>query len=405
MAMPVISTETGEAIAAVVLGFRAGDRPSAGAAEGVLGGIWAEGRLDLPGVPQEARDTLERRIAGLAGRAERGRVDGALLGGRFLAFYWRIGRGSRYPAAYELAVYPLAELSARQRTLAWEFGGAWALVVAGAFGASRFLSGRLSAPVERLEVDSLENRRMRQRAEEALEFKSRELQRSERFSADASHQLKTPVTVLRAGLEELLAGDQLGSDARREVSGLVHQTYRLGGVIDDLLLLSRMDAGRLQIQFGALDLSHLVDSLVDDLGALPDPGAPEVLAEVDRGLWVAGERRYAALILENLLENARKYNRPGGRISVRALREGGDVRVAVGNTGAPIPEASRAHIFERFHRGAVGENVPGHGIGLNLARELARLHGGEILLVRSDGEWTEFELRLRAAPAPGEAPR
>jgi signal transduction histidine kinase len=71
--------------------------------------------------------------------------------------------------------------------------------------------------------------------------------------------------------------------------------------------------------------------------------------------------------------------------------------VAIGNTGRPIPPSAQEHIFERFHRGAVGENVPGNGIGLNLARELARLHGGDLLLARSDGDWTVFEVRFRLA--------
>lgn len=71
--------------------------------------------------------------------------------------------------------------------------------------------------------------------------------------------------------------------------------------------------------------------------------------------------------------------------------------MVIANTGPAIPAAARGHIFERFHRGAVGENVPGYGLGLNLARELARLHRGELSLTRSDLEWTEFELTLPRA--------
>ena len=270
---------------------------------------------------------------------------------------------------------------------------------------SQLLSRRLSEPVEKLAIDSLESRAHWRQAEAALELTSQELQRSARFSADASHQLKTPVTVLRAGLEELLAGEELGAEARAEISRLVHQTFRLASVIEDLLLLSRMDAGRLKIQFANLDLSLLLDRVLDDLSALPDPPRLSVDSEIAPSLWISGERRFAELILQNLLENARKYNREGGRIRLAARAEGEWAVVSVGNTGAPIPRESQAHIFERFHRGAVGENVPGHGIGLNLARDLARLHGGDLRLSRSDADWTEFELRLRLeAPAGGGTP-
>jgi signal transduction histidine kinase len=72
------------------------------------------------------------------------------------------------------------------------------------------------------------------------------------------------------------------------------------------------------------------------------------------------------------------------------------VRVRVANTGTPIAQAAREHIFERFHRGSAGENIPGHGLGLNLAQELARLHQGELELIRSDEQWTEFEVRFQS---------
>src|SRR5690606_13685185 len=115
------------------------------------------------------------------------------------------------------------------------------------------------------------------------------------------------------------------------------------------------------------------------------------------GLRVLGEKRYTAMILQNLLENARKYNQPGGRIRIAANVGDEDVSIAITNTGRLIPPEARTRIFERFHRGAIGENVPGYGLGLNLARELARLHGGDLKLVRSDTNGTEFEVRFRLA--------
>ena len=177
----------------------------------------------------------------------------------------------------------------------------------------------------------------------------------------------------------------------------MHQTFRLASVIEDLLLLSRMDAGRLKIQFSRVDLSLLLGALRDDLSALPNPLGLSVESDAPAGLWVEAEKRYVELILGNLLENAWKYNRAGGAIRIAARREGESICVTIGNNGSIIAEESREVIFERFHRGAVGEDVPGHGIGLNLARELARLHGGDVRLVCSDGVWTVFELRLRSA--------
>jgi len=287
-------------------------------------------------------------------------------------------------------------LLARQRQLRWQIVGAGAILLLGAFGASQFASTRLSVPVEKLAVDSAENRVQRERAEAALERTSKELQRSARFSANTSHQLKTPVTVLRAGLEELRAHENLTAEGREEVAALIHQTFRITSIIEDLLLLSQMDAGRLQINFGSVDLTHLIQAQLDDLSALPDDADVEVESDCPP-MQIAGEKHYVALILQNLLENARKYNRPGGRIRIRCREEGAWAVLTIANTGRSIPQPAREHIFERFHRGAVQEDVTGHGLGLNLARELARLHGGDLRLIRSDENWTEFEVRFRLA--------
>ena len=158
-----------------------------------------------------------------------------------------------------------------------------------------------------------------------------------------------------------------------------------------------MDAGRLQIEFSPVNLSELIEGLRDDLGAQAEGFAFEIETDFPSGLRISGEKRYTAIILQNLLENARKYNRRGGRIRIAARVDGDSVLLMVGNTGGVIPPAAQEHIFERFHRGVVGENVPGHGLGLNLARELARIHGGDLRLVRSEDGWTEFEVRFRLA--------
>jgi len=406
IAVPIISTETDEAIAALVLGFKPVELGASGAGEGMHSGIWVGGRLHLLLLVESVRTALGHEIARAIGseRNEYGftvQVDGV----PHLLFYKRLNPDSQYPPAYEVCIFPLTDLLARQRQARWQILGAGALMLFVGFAASHYSSARLSVPVEKLAVDSEVNRAGRERAETALEQTNVELQRSVRFSADASHQLKTPTTVLRAGLEELLARENLPPEMREEISELIHQTYRLTSVIEDLLLLSRMDAGRLQLAFAPVNLSQLIEAELDDFGAQPNTLDLAIEPEFPPMLQVVGERRYTTLILRNLLENARKYNRPGGRIRITARAEGEEVRLIIGNTGRPIPPDAQERILERFHRGSAGENVPGHGLGLNIAHELARLHGGGLRLVRSNEGWTEFEMRFRLAkltpvPAP-----
>jgi signal transduction histidine kinase len=328
-------------------------------------------------------------------RAERSlRIE--LNDGPHLLFYKQLNPNSQYPPAYEICIYPLKDMLTRQRQLRWQILGSGAILLAGALAVSHFAAGRLSVPVTKLEHDSAENRAERERAETALEKTSQELQRSARFSANTSHQLKTPVTVLRAGLEELRMHENLTAEGREEIAALIHQTFRITSIIEDLLLLSQIDAGRLQIAYSTVDLSHLIEAQMDDLSTLPDAANVEVESDCPE-VQIAGEKHYVALILQNLLENARKYNRPGGRIRISCRTESDWAILTVGNNGRSISSPAREHIFERFHRGAVGEDITGHGLGLSLARELARLHGGDLRLLRSDEDWTEFEVRFRLA--------
>ncbi len=397
LAMPIISTETGEPIGALCLGFEAAEFGRRHAGGDIRNGIWVSGSLLLPGLGKSDQDTLTREVNR---EIREGASDVSFqvpLGGTsHLVFYKQLNPGSLYPPAYEVALYPLGAAHARLGQIRRHVIVAGGVLLALGLLASHLIARRLSKPVEKLAVTSEEERVARERAQADLAATAAELQRSARFSADASHQLKTPVTVLRAGLEALLSRDDFTPDVYDEVSQLLHQTYRITGVINDLLLLSRMDAGRLQIEFQPFNLSQLLAEWMDDISALPDDLQIRLKTNIAPQLMILGEKGYIALIVQNLLENARKYNVPGGEICVAAEQRGGSVFLTVENTGRPIPTEAQAHIFERFHRGGVGENVPGHGLGLNLARELARLHGGDVRLVRSDANWTEFEVRFRA---------
>jgi signal transduction histidine kinase len=403
LATPILSTETGEVISALVVGFKPFEGVGKRAAAGLKSGIWVNGRLYLPGLRESAQLALSDEIARTVSKSDQteNNFNVTVNGAPQLLFYKPLNLESVFPRAYEICIYPLAGSIAQQDRLRWQIGGAGALLLLGGFVASHFVAARLSVPVEKLVVESEEDRAQRKCAEAALALTSEELKRSARYSADASHQLKSPVTVLRAGLDALLAREDFKPEVYHELSGLLHQTYRLTGVIDDLLLLSRMDAGHLQIEAEPVNISQLIEEWLDDLAALPDSPDVKIEKQFQAELYIAGEKRYTSLIVQNLLENARKYNRPGGRIRVTAQSERSKVVVTIGNTGRPIAGSAQPHIFERFHRASVRSPVSGHGLGLNLARQLARLHGGELKLVQSTDDWTEFELRLRVAqPAP-----
>ncbi len=210
MALPILSTETGEVISALVVGFKPYEVVDKGT--GLKSGIWVGGRLHLPSLPKSAQLEIEKDIAQAVGKGDDAqnslnvRIDGVPQ----LLFYKPLNPGSLFPRAYEICVYSLANSIAQQRRLSWQIGGAGALLLLLGFGASHFIAARLSAPVEELAVDSEKNRA-------ALASRSEELERSARYSADASHQLKSPVTVLRAGLESLLNREDFKPEVYHEL--------------------------------------------------------------------------------------------------------------------------------------------------------------------------------------------
>lgn len=222
----------------------------------------------------------------------------------------------------------------------------------------------------------------------------RSFEQSARFSADASHHLKTPIAVLRAGVEEILADIECSESTQARAEGLIHRIHHLSSVVDNLLLLSRADAGRLELAKAEFDLGEVLEGILDDALTLAEPLDLKVEADVPKHLLLTADRTFVAVIAQNLVENAIKYNTPGGRIRVGARAVNGAVEITVGNTGEGIPKDRTAQLFERFYRVRGGERVPGQGLGLSIARELARAHDGDVELVRSDGSWTEMRMRL-----------
>ncbi|MEP6685725.1 MAG: ATP-binding protein [Verrucomicrobiota bacterium] len=222
----------------------------------------------------------------------------------------------------------------------------------------------------------------------------RSFEQSVRFSADASHQLKTPITILRAGIEEILIDPESPPKQQARAEELLHQTHQLTSVAENLFLLARADAGRLDLRCKEFDLREVLDGVLDDVSAVAEPRNITLEADVPAHLPLVADRWSVAVIAENLVENAVKYNVPGGHIRVVARLVNGNVEVTVANKGAPIPREQAPHIFERFFRARGDGRTPGHGLGLSIARALTTAQGGELELVRSDAEWTEFQLRL-----------
>lgn len=258
----------------------------------------------------------------------------------------------------------------------------------------RNLQERLPAPAAEDEIAGLVDV-----LNQTFDRLERSFEQSMRFSADASHHLKTPLCVLRAGIEEILTDPTTPAKNQSRADALLHQIHQLTSISENLLLLARADAGRLEVQREEVDLAAMLEGVCDDARALAEAEGITVEVQMPKQLRVIGDRRWIALTLQNLLENAIKYNQRNGAICIYAENTNGTVEVRIRNSGPGIPPERAAHIFERFYRARADARIFGSGLGLTIADELTKAQGGALDLVRSDSEWTEFRLRSPAPPA------
>lgn len=223
-----------------------------------------------------------------------------------------------------------------------------------------------------------------------------------RFSADASHELKTPLTVMQGELENALQAAAPGSREQQVFTNLLEETQRLKTITRGLLLLAQADAGQLKLAPEDIDLGAMIEAMIEDARILAGDADLSFQTKLAPGVRVQGDRILLHTALFNLLSNAVKYNETGGRVSVEMTAIAGPVTVTVGNTGPGIPEVEQPKLFGRFHRGdrTRGQPVEGMGLGLSLAREIARAHRGELVLSESRPGWTCFTLTLKSAPTP-----
>jgi hypothetical protein len=160
IAVPIFSTDTGDIISALVIGFKPFELEGKGASAGMKSGIWVNGRLHLSSLPKSAQPPLNDKIADALTKSDRMQNNFlvSIEGAPQLLFYTRLNPASLFPPAYEICVYPIANSMAQLHRLRWQIGGAGALLLLGGFVASNFVAARLSAPVEKLAVESERDR-------------------------------------------------------------------------------------------------------------------------------------------------------------------------------------------------------------------------------------------------------
>lgn len=221
------------------------------------------------------------------------------------------------------------------------------------------------------------------------------------FVANVSHELRTPLSLIKSTVETLLDGAKDDPVARDRFLAIIDRhASRLGLLIEDLLLLSSLDSGRIELRLEHLMLKDAVQEMLDDLAGAAAERRATLQNQVDAGIVVRADAGRLRQILANLLENAIKYGREGGQVEVGAqVLSGGWVQVSVRDDGPGIPAEARERIFERFYRAdkARTRAQGGTGLGLAIIKNLVAAHGGDVRVESAEGRGTVFYFKLPAA--------
>lgn len=287
------------------------------------------------------------------------------------------------------------------------------VALSGAWISGRVLRplGALTRSVERVRADHLGDRVPVPAAKDELQrltlvFNAmldrlqKSFEQARRFAADASHELRTPLTIVRGEIDSLMRAPGITDGHREKLVSVQEEIARLHHITDNLLLLARFESGAERFPMQEFEFSALVAEACEDVEVLATSRDIRIEGGRPPLAMILGDKSHIRRVVLNLLDNAIKFNVPGGVVRSSLVVEGANAVFRVGNTGPGIQPEVRSRLFERFFRAdqSRSDARPGHGLGLSLSREIARAHGGDLEVSdTTTADWTELVLSLPLA--------
>lgn len=226
----------------------------------------------------------------------------------------------------------------------------------------------------------------------------RSFEQSRRFASDASHELKTPLTIIRGETDAAMRSGSLPAAAERSIVNIQEETGRLVHIVEGLLILSQADAGKFRLKLQPNNLSEFISEMTEDVEILASPRGIELKIDIEDGLMIDAEPHFLRQAALNLFDNAVKYNREEGHIEASLHREGNEAVFRIANTtDHPVTDEDRLRVFDRFFRADKSRDRErgGQGLGLSICAEIIRAHHGQITLIEEPRPgWTAFEFRI-----------
>lgn len=221
------------------------------------------------------------------------------------------------------------------------------------------------------------------------------------FLYHITHELRTPLTNIRAYVETLTRPEFDDEKTRKECYNvIISETGRLSRLIEDVLSYSQLEVGTLRLELGDVDVARLVRQLVqDNLGAADEKHVELKLRMPPKTPKIRADKQQLATLINNLVGNAVKYTPSDGRVEVAVEPSSDSLHILVKDTGIGISEEDQTHVFDKFYRASSSEvqSITGTGLGLAIARDIARMHGGDISVSSKLGQGSTFTLTLPLA--------
>jgi signal transduction histidine kinase len=216
------------------------------------------------------------------------------------------------------------------------------------------------------------------------------------FVADVSHELRTPLTSIKGFAQAIRDGTAQGGEASARAAGIIEdETNRMIRLVNNLLQLSRMEAGQIEMKKEPVELGEIIQQCREMFDMRADAKKVFVVTDLDHLPRVSGDIDRLEQVFDNLLDNAIKHTPQGGTITLRGRHITAEtVQVTVSDTGPGIPQEQLKHVFERFYRGTGAGERGGTGLGLAISRQIILAHGGDIRVASPDGQGAEFAVRL-----------
>jgi heavy metal sensor kinase len=221
------------------------------------------------------------------------------------------------------------------------------------------------------------------------------------FSADASHELQTPLTILKGEMEVALRSQRNAEQYQRVLRSGLEEIDRISHLVDGLLLLARADAGVLRLDLRPVDLKELLQEIYEQMKVVADDRSVSLHPSLLETVSVQGDREHLRRLLLNLVDNAIKYTPAGGEVTLSLQSDKDWASLKISDTGIGLSKDEQARIFSRFHRAteARSRDEKGVGLGLSIVRSIAEAHGGRIQVESIHGQGSTFTVLLPVSPS------